>query len=91
MECPAVWTEGNKKRNRAGDEDGKREGAGGGGCGMGSYPVYVVKALKREDVMAGIEFANQYGLRLVVKNTGHDFLVFFSLLFPVFLFLSCNG
>ncbi|TID22399.1 FAD-binding domain-containing protein [Venturia nashicola] len=47
---------------------------GGGGCKMGNYPVYVVKAMKREDVKAAVEFANQHGLRLVVKNTGHDFL-----------------
>lgn len=42
---------------------------------MGSYPVYVVKAMRKEDVVAGVKFANHFGLRLVVKNTGHDFMV----------------
>ncbi|QDS78068.1 hypothetical protein FKW77_003538 [Venturia effusa] len=30
--------------------------------------------MKKEDVKVGVEFANQHGLRLVIKNTGHDFM-----------------
>jgi hypothetical protein len=53
-----------------------------GKCGLGNYPVYVVKAMNKEDVAAGVSFANEFGLRLVVKNTGHDFMVG---LFPCFI------
>jgi hypothetical protein len=52
-----------------------------GECGIGNYPVYVVKALTREDVAEGVKFANLFGLRLSVKNTGHDFMVGFLLVF----------
>lgn len=95
MACPAVWTVGGSGSGGSGGKDGdgdeqeKRKtlesgmdgGAGERKCEMGSYSVYVVKALSTEDVKAGVEFANQYGLRLVVKNTGHDFLVCISLPF----------
>ncbi|KAF2434934.1 FAD-binding domain-containing protein [Tothia fuscella] len=47
---------------------------GTGHCSLGNYSPYVVKAMSKEDVSEGVKFANEHGLRLVVKNTGHDFL-----------------
>lgn len=73
------------------EEDRKRRRIGsGGGCEMGNYPVYVVKAVRREDVKAGVEFASEHGLRLVVKNTGHDFLVYSPDFLLPFICI-CNG
>jgi hypothetical protein len=44
---------------------------GSSGCELGNYPVFVVKAIRKEDVSAGVKFAQKHGLRLVVKNTGY--------------------
>jgi hypothetical protein len=44
-----------------------------GGCTEGGYPAYVIKARTVLDIQLGINFARNNGLRLVVKNTGHDF------------------
>jgi hypothetical protein len=41
-------------------------------CQLGAVPVYTINATKANDVSAGIKFAKQNNLRLVVKNTGHD-------------------
>jgi hypothetical protein len=51
--------------------NGSASEVGGGECGLGNYPVFVVKAMSKEDVSAGVRFAQKYGLRLVVKNTGY--------------------
>ncbi|RPA75184.1 FAD binding domain-containing protein [Ascobolus immersus RN42] len=45
-----------------------------GSCNIGTYPVYVVKAQSVADVQAGVNFARERGVRLVIKNTGHDFM-----------------
>ncbi|KAI9566811.1 hypothetical protein HD554DRAFT_2024697 [Boletus coccyginus] len=45
-----------------------------GTCGQGSVPVIGVDARSVEDIQAAITFAVQQNLKLVVKNTGHDFL-----------------
>ncbi|KZT64785.1 FAD-binding domain-containing protein [Daedalea quercina L-15889] len=44
----------------------------GGTCNQGRVPVYSVNATTVEDIQNTIEFAQQYNLRLVVKNTGHE-------------------
>jgi hypothetical protein len=44
-----------------------------GGCTLGGSPSYVVKASTVSDIQSGINFARNEWLRLVVKNTGHDF------------------
>ncbi|RDH32388.1 FAD-binding domain-containing protein [Aspergillus welwitschiae] len=41
-------------------------------CDLGNYPVYSVKATTAADVAAGIKFARDHNVRLVIKNTGHD-------------------
>ncbi|KAF2121183.1 hypothetical protein BDV96DRAFT_484134 [Lophiotrema nucula] len=44
-----------------------------GNCTLGGYPSYVIKAKNVLDLQLGINFARNDGVRLVVKNTGHDF------------------
>ncbi|KAL2192505.1 hypothetical protein P885DRAFT_72919 [Corynascus similis CBS 632.67] len=43
-------------------------------CTLGYYGVYVIMATKPQHVKAGIDFARQNNLRLIVRNTGHDFI-----------------
>lgn len=43
-------------------------------CGLGDSLVYSVNASTPEDVVAGVNFARKWNLRLVVKMTGHDML-----------------
>lgn len=43
------------------------------GCTPGGFPMYVVNATTPRHVQAGVNFARNTGVRLVVKNTGHDF------------------
>ncbi|KAF9235770.1 hypothetical protein BU15DRAFT_64606 [Melanogaster broomeanus] len=45
-----------------------------GSCGQGSVPVIGVDARSVTDIQAAINFAVKYNLKLVVKNTGHDYL-----------------
>ncbi|KAF1993650.1 FAD-binding domain-containing protein [Amniculicola lignicola CBS 123094] len=44
-----------------------------GNCTLGGSPTYVVKAKNVLDIQLGLNFARNNGVRLVVKNTGHDF------------------
>ncbi|KAJ2913019.1 hypothetical protein MD484_g7393, partial [Candolleomyces efflorescens] len=43
-------------------------------CTRGFYGNYVVLAKTRQHVKATIDFARIYNLRLVIRNTGHDFM-----------------
>ncbi|CUA78435.1 hypothetical protein RSOLAG22IIIB_13146 [Rhizoctonia solani] len=43
-------------------------------CNQAFVPVYSVDARNDDHVTKAVKFADQYNLRLVVKNTGHDFL-----------------
>jgi hypothetical protein len=43
-------------------------------CELGNYASYVINVTCAQDVIAGINFAKQYNVRLVIKNTGHDYL-----------------
>ncbi|KAK3484843.1 uncharacterized protein B0T23DRAFT_327690 [Neurospora hispaniola] len=43
-------------------------------CTLGGFPVYAVKATNVAQIQLAINFARNLNLRLVVKNTGHDFL-----------------
>lgn len=45
-----------------------------GNCTQGGYPTYVINTKTVLDIQLGINFARNNGLRLVVKNTGHDFM-----------------
>ncbi|KAH7909424.1 hypothetical protein BJ138DRAFT_1155354 [Hygrophoropsis aurantiaca] len=42
-------------------------------CGQGNVPVIGVDARSSSDIRAAVKFAVQHNLRLVVKNTGHDY------------------
>jgi hypothetical protein len=42
-------------------------------CTLGGYPSYVIKAKTVSDIQSSINFARNDFVRLVVKNTGHDF------------------
>ncbi|KAL3462187.1 FAD-binding domain-containing protein [Aspergillus heterothallicus] len=41
-------------------------------CDLGTAPVYTINATSEDDVVAGIRFAKENNVRLVIKNTGHD-------------------
>ncbi|KAI8936516.1 hypothetical protein NX059_006921 [Plenodomus lindquistii] len=43
-------------------------------CTRGFYGHYVIMAKTKEQIKAGVDFARERNLRLVVRNTGHDFL-----------------
>ncbi|KAJ6545532.1 hypothetical protein B0H19DRAFT_1075824 [Mycena capillaripes] len=45
-----------------------------GNCSLGGFPVYIVNATTVKHVQLGVNFARNKGIRLVVKNTGHDFV-----------------
>ncbi|KKK22284.1 FAD binding domain protein [Aspergillus ochraceoroseus] len=42
-------------------------------CEIGGYPTYVVNASNVAQIQLAVNFARNLNLRLVVKNTGHDF------------------
>ncbi|KAI3391504.1 hypothetical protein diail_7202 [Diaporthe ilicicola] len=42
-------------------------------CDLGNYPTYFINVSSADDVVAGIGFATENNIRLIVKNTGHDF------------------
>ena len=45
-----------------------------GQCSLGDQPLYTVNATETADLVAGIKFAGEKNIRLVVRNTGHDIL-----------------
>lgn len=44
-----------------------------GSCTLGGLPVYAVEATNVMQIQVAVNFARNMNLRLVVKNTGHDF------------------
>ncbi|KAH6603962.1 fad-dependent isoamyl alcohol oxidase [Trichoderma cornu-damae] len=43
-------------------------------CELGNYASYIINVTSAADVQAGIAFAKKKNVRLVIKNTGHDYL-----------------
>lgn len=43
-------------------------------CTLGYYPVLVITAKTTAHIQAGVNFAREKNLRLIIRNTGHDFL-----------------
>ncbi|KAH7397515.1 hypothetical protein BKA64DRAFT_600285 [Cadophora sp. MPI-SDFR-AT-0126] len=44
-----------------------------GNCTQGGFPTYVVNVTTVKHVQAGVNFARNNNVRLIIKNTGHDF------------------
>ncbi|OJJ38346.1 hypothetical protein ASPWEDRAFT_105839 [Aspergillus wentii DTO 134E9] len=42
-------------------------------CTLGNYIVYAVNVTKPDHVSASLKFATEHNIRLVVRNTGHDY------------------
>ncbi|KAK1243224.1 hypothetical protein MKX07_003852 [Trichoderma sp. CBMAI-0711] len=43
-------------------------------CALGNYASYIINVTGPTDVQTGIAFAKKNNIRLVIKNTGHDYL-----------------
>ncbi|ORY02849.1 FAD binding domain-containing protein [Clohesyomyces aquaticus] len=43
------------------------------GCELGGFPEYVVNATSVKQIQVAVLFAKEHNIRLVIKNTGHDF------------------
>jgi hypothetical protein len=41
-------------------------------CDLGNAPVYSINTTKSDHVAAGIKFAKDNNVRLMIKNMGHD-------------------
>jgi hypothetical protein len=41
-------------------------------CAHGNYVEYAINVTGADDVIAGLKFAHEKNVRLVVKNTGHE-------------------
>lgn len=44
-----------------------------GSCTTGGYPIYVVNARNIYHIQLAVNLARNLNIRLVIKNTGHDF------------------
>lgn len=45
-----------------------------GTCTRGFYGNYVIMATTKEQIKAGVDFARERNVRLIIRNTGHDFM-----------------
>ncbi|KAI0901030.1 FAD binding domain protein [Annulohypoxylon nitens] len=43
-------------------------------CDLGNYVDFTVNVSSASDVVAGLQFAQKHNVRIVIKNTGHDYL-----------------
>ncbi|KAI4906238.1 hypothetical protein J4E90_010711 [Alternaria incomplexa] len=43
-------------------------------CELGNYSPYTITVSSAKDIQAGVRFAQKQNIRLVIKNTGHDFM-----------------
>jgi len=43
-------------------------------CSLAGLPVYVINATNDKQVERGVAFAYKHNIRMVIKNTGHDYL-----------------
>jgi hypothetical protein len=42
-------------------------------CTHGNYVEYAIDVQEAADVVAGVKFAQDRNIRLVIKNTGHEY------------------
>jgi hypothetical protein len=47
-------------------------------CKLGNLVQFVVNASSAADVSAGVKFAREKNIRLVIKNTGHECVTIFT-------------
>ncbi|KAI9151282.1 FAD-linked oxidoreductase sor8 [Paramyrothecium foliicola] len=45
----------------------------GAHCTLGNYPVYSINATGARDYQVAVDFARRRNIRLVIRNTGHDY------------------
>ncbi|KIK69889.1 hypothetical protein GYMLUDRAFT_53027 [Collybiopsis luxurians FD-317 M1] len=43
-------------------------------CLLGNYVAYAINVSETAHIVAGLQFAQEHNIRLVVRNTGHDYL-----------------
>ncbi|KAI0883043.1 FAD-binding domain-containing protein [Annulohypoxylon maeteangense] len=43
-------------------------------CTLGYYGIYVIQAQSGDHIKAAVDFARENSLRLIIRNTGHDFI-----------------
>lgn len=46
-------------------------------CTLGNYVDYAINCTNAEDAAAGLRFAQAHNIRLVIKNTGHEYVTLF--------------
>lgn len=59
-------------------------------CTLGGFPEYVVNVTSAAQVQLAVNFARNFNIRLVIKNTGHEYVfsavsAYLYLPFPVIL------
>jgi hypothetical protein len=42
-------------------------------CDLGNHAAYSIRVNSASDVIAGVRFARDNNIRLVIKNTGHEY------------------
>lgn len=47
-------------------------------CTLGNYVSYSVNATSAADIIQAVSFAQEHNIRLVIRNTGHEYVQFFS-------------
>jgi hypothetical protein len=43
-------------------------------CNQGNYVEYAIEVQEVSDVAAGVKFAQENNVRIVIKNTGHEYV-----------------
>ena len=46
-----------------------------GKCGIGSYAQYAIDVSGDTDVRAGLAFAQENNIRVLIRNTGHEYVM----------------
>ena len=43
-------------------------------CTLGNYVSYAVDATSAADIIEAVDFVRQHNIRLVIRNTGHEYV-----------------
>lgn len=61
-------------------------------CLIGNYAIYSINVTEPNDIVAGLQFAQQKNIRLTIKNTGHEYVGLIPVIGPKHLdFVSANS